>query len=296
MRERLVLAGPASEELGKNIASKLGSELLTYEFKQFADGESKFTIDAKLDGKSVVLVQSTYPSVDQHLMQLFFLSHQLSQEGARVTAVVPYLAYARQDKEFLPGEVVSLGVIGHLLRAAGVRRIVTVDIHSTEGLSLFSMPIYSVSAIPDLASYAKANTSSKNAVVISPDFGASKRTEAFAKLYGAKLYQLKKTRDRKTGDVKVDSPVLSVAGSEVLIVDDIITTGGTVAAAAEAVRKKGATKVYALCTHPILVGGAEEKMKRAGVDAIIGTNSVKSSYSLVDVSGPICSHINTLED
>jgi len=294
--DKLILAGPASEKLGKGIAGKLGADLLPYDFKLFSDGESKFTVDAKLEGRSVVLVQSTYPPVDQHLMQLFFLSHQLSQEGARVTAVIPYLAYARQDKEFLPGEVVSLGVVSHLLRAAGVRRIVTVDIHSMEGLSLFSTPIFSVSAVPDLAAYAKSGIKVNSPVVIAPDFGATRRTEAFARLYGAELLQLKKTRDRKTGNVMVEAPTLNVSGKDVLIVDDMISSGDTVRAATETVLKQGAAKVLALCVHPLLMDGAPERLKAAGVSSIVGTNTVEGPYSLVDVSGAISSHLGTLED
>jgi len=148
--EKVVLAGPASEELGREIAQKLGLEVLKAEFKVFPDGESKFTCEEKVSGKSVFIVQSTYPPIDQHLFQLLLAAHQLSQEGARVTAVIPYLAYARQEKEFLPGEGVTLGVVSHLLRSAGAGRVATVDIHSAEGLSLFSYPIYSVSAIPAL--------------------------------------------------------------------------------------------------------------------------------------------------
>ena len=253
MAEKLVLAGPASEELGGAVAELLGLPLLGAEFKVFPDGESKFTINEKVSGKSVLLVQSTHAPVDQHLFQLLLASHQLSEEGARVTAVVPYLAYARQDKEFLPGEGVTLGVIAHLMRSMGVRRLVTVDIHSAEGLALFSFPTYSVSAVPSLVNYVKEKLDLKDPVVISPDFGGSKRTEAFAQLYGTKFLQLSKTRDRTTGDVSVKESKLEVEGKEVIIVDDIISTGGTVRAAAEAVLNQGARKALAVCVQGLFV-------------------------------------------
>jgi ribose-phosphate pyrophosphokinase len=294
--KKLVLAGPASEELAKSLATRMEIELLKSEFKVFADGESKFTCDGKVSGKTVYLVQSTYPPVDQHLMQLFIAAHQLSQEGARVTAVVPYLAYARQDKEFLPGESITLGVVSHLMRSAGVRRLVTVDIHSPEGLALFSFPIHSVSAIPNLADYARKTMNLKSPVVVAPDFGASTRTEAFASLYGVKLQQLSKSRDRVTGVVKVKEKALDVKGKEVMIVDDVIQRGDTVAAATELVLGQGASKVFAICVHGLFVGDAVRKLEKAGVEKIISTNTVPSAYSTVDVSEPISSHLRTLDE
>lgn len=270
--------------------------MLKSQFKAFPDGESKFTVDEKVSGKTVYLVQSTHPPVDQHLMQLLIVAHQLSQDGARVTAVVPYLAYARQDKEFMPGEGVSLGIVAHLMRSAGVRRLVTVDIHSAEGLALFSFPVHSVSAIPNLAEYARRKLDLKNPVVVAPDLGASKRTEAFAALYGAKFLQLSKNRDRLTGEVRVKKSALNVKGKEVLIVDDIISTGGTVRAAAETVLDQGAEKALAVCVHGLFVGDAAQKLEKAGVKTIVGTNTVPGKYSVVDVTEPIASHLSTLDE
>ena len=296
MAEKLVLAGPASEELGRSVAEKLGLPTLAAEFKVFPDGESKFTLTEKVSGKSVFLVQSTHAPVDQHLFQLLLASHQLREEGAKVTAVVPYLAYARQDKEFLPGEGVTLGVVAHLMRSMGVRRLVTVDIHSAEGLALFSLPTYSVSAIPSLVSYAIVELDLKDPVVISPDFGGSKRTEAFAQLYGARFLQLSKTRDRMTGDVSVRDSKLDVEGREVIIVDDIISTGGTVRAAAEAVLRQGARKALAICVHGLFVGDAAQKLEDASVGPIVCTNTVPGRYSKVDVADALASHLRTLEE
>ena len=292
----LVLAGPASEELGRSVAEKLGLPLLGAEFKLFPDGESKFTLSEKVSGRSVLLIQSTHAPVDQHLFQLLLASHQLSEEGAKVTAVVPYLAYARQDKEFLPGEGVTLGVIAHLMRSMGVRRLVTVDIHSAEGLALFSFPTYSVSAIPSLVDYAKEELELKDPVVISPDFGGSKRTEAFAQLYGAKFLQLSKTRDRTTGDVSVKESRLEVEGKEVVIVDDIISTGGTVGAAAEAVLKQGARRALAICVHGLFVGDAVQRLEGASVEPVVCTNTVPGKYSKVDVADALASHLRTLDE
>lgn len=296
MAERLVLAGPASEDLGRSLAERLGLPLLNGEFRVFPDGESKFTLNDKVTGRSVLLVQSTYQPVDQHIFQLLLASHHLSGEGAKVTAVVPYLAYARQDKEFLPGEGVTLGVIAHLLRSAGVRRLVTVDIHSAEGLALFSFPTYSVSAIPSMVGYARDNLDLKDPVVISPDFGGSKRTEAFAQLYGAPFLKLSKTRDRASGEVTIREAKLEVKDKDVVIVDDIISTGGTVRAAAEAVMKQGARRSVALCVHGLFVGNALDAMGKASVKTVVSTNTVPGKYSLVDVSEALASHLRTLDE
>ena len=296
MAEKLVLAGPASEELGHSLSEKLGLPMLPAEFRVFADGESKFTLHEKVEGKSVFLVQSTYNPVDQHMFQLLLASHQLSEAGAKVTAVVPYLAYARQDKEFLPGEGITLGVIAHLMRSMGVRRLVTVDIHSAEGLALFSFPTYSVSAIPNLVEYVKAEIDLKDPVVMSPDFGGSKRTEAFAQLYGARFLQLSKTRDRATGGVSMRESQMDVAGKEVIIVDDIISQGDTVKAAADAVLRQGAKRVLAVCVHGLFVADALQKLEKASVEPIVCTNSVPSRFSKVDVSEALASHLRTLEE
>ena len=278
------------------MSEKLGLPLLAAEFRVFADGESKFTLHEKVEGKSVFLVQSTYNPVDQHMFQLLLASHQLSEAGAKVTAVVPYLAYARQDKEFLPGEGVTLGVIAHLMRSMGVRRLVTVDIHSAEGLALFSFPTYSVSAIPSLVEYVRAELGLKDPVVMSPDFGGSKRTEAFAQLYGARFLQLSKTRDRTTGGVSLKESKLDVSGKEVVIVDDIISQGDTVKGAAEAVLKQGAKQALAVCVHGLFVGDALQKLEKAAVGPLVCTNTVPGKFSKVDVSDALASHLRTLEE
>ena len=278
------------------MAAKLGLPMLAAEFKVFADGESKFTLNDKVEGKSVLIVQSTFPPVDQHLFQLLLASHQLSEAGAKVTAVVPYLAYARQDKEFLPGEGVTLGVVAHLMRSMGVRRLVTVDIHSAEGLALFSFPVYSVSAIPSLVEYAKGELNLKDPVVISPDFGGSKRTEAFAQLYGAMFLQLTKSRDRASGGVSVKESMLDVTDKEVIIVDDIISAGDTVRAAAEMVLRQGAKKTLAVCVHGLFVGDALQKLENSSVASIVCTNTVPSRFSRVDVSEALASHLGTLDE
>ncbi len=292
----LVLAGPASEDLGRSVATKLGLPLVPAVFKTFPDGESKFTCDQKVSGKTVFVIQSAYNPVDQHLFQLLLASHKLSQDGARVIAVVPYLSYARQDKEFLPGEAVTLAFVAHLMRSSGIARLVTVDIHSAQGLSLFSFPVYSVSAVPAMVEYVRSNLTLQDPVVISPDFGASKRTEAFAQLYGVKALQLTKSRDRATGEVRIKQEALDVKGRDVLFLDEVITTGGTIRAATETVLAQGARSASAICTHGVFAGDTIERLERAGIKTIVCTNTIPGKFSKVDVSEALAAHLRTLEE
>jgi ribose-phosphate pyrophosphokinase len=294
--DRLVFAGPSSQDFAKSLAKRLSLPVLTVDVKEFSDTETKFRLDESVSGSSILLVQSTSPPVDKNYMQIFLAAHHLSQEGAKVHAVIPYMGYARQDKQFLRGEVVSLGVISHLLRSSGVGRVTTVDMHSAEGLALFRMPIYSVSAIPSLVQYIKRNQKLSSPVVISPDFGSSKRTEAFATLYGAVHLQFSKERDRVTGEVKIEAGSLDVKDRDVIIVDDIISTGGTVRAAAEKLRRAGSGKIVVACIHPLLIGDAYERVMESGVDEIIGTNTVPSKVSKVDATEPLASYLRTLAE
>ncbi len=294
--EKIVVAGPASQELAALMAKRMNLRQLSPDFTEFPDGETRIKFSEKVDGSKALLVQSTHPPTDKHYMQLFMIAHYLSQEGARVHAVIPYLGYARQDKAFTSGEVVSLGVVSHMLRSVGVRRVTTVDIHSAEGMSLFSVPIYSVSAIPNLVQYIKRNMNLVNPIVVAPDFGSSKRTEAFAALSGARYIQFAKMRDRTTGEVKVEEKDLEVRQSDVIIVDDMISTGGTVKAATEKLKKAGARKVVVACVHALLVGGAEQRLADAGVDEIIGTNTVPSKVSKVDATEALGAYLRTLSE
>jgi ribose-phosphate pyrophosphokinase len=291
LTDRLVFAGPASKEFAKTLAQRLNLPALSVDVKEFSDTETKYKFEENVSGTSVLLVQSTYPPVDKNYMQIFLAAHHLSQEGARVHAVIPYMGYARQDKQFLSGEVVSLGVISHLLRSCGVVRVTTVDI-----LALFAMPTYSVSAIPSLAQYVKKNLKLTSPVVISPDFGSSKRTEAFATLYGAQHMQFAKERDRTTGDVKVETGKMEVEGRDVIIVDDMISTGGTVRAAAEKLRGAHAGKIVVTCVHALLLAGAYERLLDAGVDEIIGTNTVPNKVSKVDATEPLAAYLRTVSE
>ncbi len=289
-----VMAGPSSQEFGEKLAERLGMPLLAASMKEFPDKEVKFTFGEQLASLEVLLVQSTYPPADRTYMQLFLASDYMTHEGAKVHAVIPYLGYSRQGKAFLPGETVTLGIIARILRSVGVTRVTTVDIHSSEGMTLFSMPIYSVSAISPLAEYVKANVQLNDPVLVAPDAGAVPRTEAFAASYGAEFVKFAKKRDKVTGEIDVEAGDLQLKGRDAVIVDDMISTGGTVAAATNLLRKAGAEKIVAACVHPLLVGDCYEKLIEAGVDEIVGTNTVPSRVSKVDATEPVARYLRTL--
>ncbi len=285
MMEWLVAPGPASVELANTVGKKLDAKLLDVEIRVFPDGESVINVVGEVTNKRVLLLQSLYPPVDTHLIQALMLSHRLSQDGAEVYVAMPYLGYARQDKEFVQGEIVSVGVIARLLRAVGVKRLVTVDIHSIEGLGHFSFPTFSLSAFPLLAEYVKKNYRLERAVAASPDLGGSARIEAFARVLGIEHFVLKKSRDRKTGDVTVEGESIpELDGKDVIFVDDIISTGTSICRGAEVLKKSNPRSLYAVCTHPLLVDGALDRLYEVGIKEVIGTNTIPGPISKIDVA------------
>jgi ribose-phosphate pyrophosphokinase len=294
LKDWLIAPGPASIEVGAALATKLGAKLARVDTTDFPDGETKVRIYEETRNKNVIVVQSLHPPTDRHLVQLLLIMHKLSEDGAEVSAVIPYLAYARQDREFLKGEVVSLGVLGHLFRSVGMKRLVTVDIHSAQGLGLFSIPAYSCSAIPLLAEYVSKNYSLKNPIAVSPDFGSSVRVEAFAAVLKSEYVSFRKTRDKLTGEVITEDRNLDVAGRDAIIIDDMISTGTSVAKCAQLLKKHGANKIITACAHALLVGAAVEKMKAAGVDDIVASNTIPGIYSKVDVTPLIASYFERL--
>ncbi len=280
-----MIAGPASSDLAEKITKRLGAQLVAAELRIFSDGESKIRMVGA--GKHCVIVQSTHPPTDTHLMQTLMMARKCADDGARdICAVIPYLAYARQDRAFLDGEVVSIALVAKLLEAAGAGHIVTVDIHSQLAMSYFAS-MQNVSSIPLLADYA-SRMKLHRPVAVSPDAGGADRANEFAMRLKADAVALRKSRNKTTGEVAVDEKLdIDVSGRDVILVDDMISSGGSIIKAAELLRRKGAGKVYAMCAHALLIGDAAQKINAAGVQDIISTNSVPSEYARVDLSPAI---------
>ena len=279
-----VIGGGASKDLAKRLARKLKAVYIETETKIFPDGESKITLQ-KIPKKSVILVvQSTYPPVDTNMLQSLSIISQVRKISSRTYAIIPYMGYARQDKQFLSREVITMSVVAKMLQSAGAKKVIVVDIHSNTALNHFNIPTENISAIPELAKYFK-KLNLKNPLVVSPDAGGSSRSKKFASLLKSDFIVLKKHRDRKTGRVSIQTTKADVQGKDLIIVDDMISTGGSVIKAAQFLKKQKCKRVFVACTHGLLVGDAEKKIRKAGVSRIISTNTIPGNTSKVDVSG-----------
>ena len=287
-----VIAGKTSEELARKIARKLKANLVKLEIRVFPDGESKITLSGKISKKRCVVVQSMFPPVDTNLVQGLSLIAKAKENSSKITAVIPYMGYARQDREFLPGEIVTMKVLAKLFKAVGATEIIAVDIHSKLGLKHFSIKAKNVSAIPDLVKYFK-KMSLKNPLVVSPDQGGKERAREFAKEFNSEYIALEKKRDRKTGKVEIKTKNLdAVASRDLILVDDMISTGGSIIKATQFLKEQKCRRVYVACTHALLMNNAENKIKKAGVAKIVSANTIPGKTSVVDVSNSIVKAIS----
>jgi len=285
-----VVAGSASKDLGKRIARRLEAPYIEAKTRVFPDGESKITFGRIPKNSIVLVVQSTYPPVDTNLLQALSIISQVRKVSSKIYAIIPYMGYARQDRQFLSGEVVTMSIIARMIQAAGAKKVVAVDIHSKTALNHFKIPKENVSAIPELAKYFK-KMKLKNALVVSPDMGGSLRAKKFASLLNIDFIALKKSRNRNTGKVQIHSSKADVRGKDLILVDDIISTGGSIIKAAQFLKRQKCKRLFVACTHGLFVEDAEKKIKKAGVSQIISTNTIPRSTSKVDVSGVIVESI-----
>jgi ribose-phosphate pyrophosphokinase len=277
----LVVPGPRSPLLASRLGSALGCPVAQVEHKHFPDGEVYVRIGQPLRGEDVVIVQTTWPN--DALVALLLLQDAARRRGAgRITVVVPYFAYARQDRMFNDGEPISAEAVMKLL-GQEADRLLTVDLHRPATLGALKLPTSNVSAVPAIADHFRALPPN---VVLAPDKNALDRTKACAKLLGADVDHLVKRR--VTPDtVEITTHDLDVAGRRVLIVDDIISTGGTMVAAAQELRRQGATSVSAACTHGLFAPGALDKLHAAGLEQTVATDTIEGAASAVSVAGEL---------
>jgi ribose-phosphate pyrophosphokinase len=285
-----VIAGKSSEDVARKLSRKIKANFVKSQVRVFADGENKITLSGKISKRKSIVVQSMYPPVDTNLIQALSLISKAKEVSSEVIAVIPYMGYARQDREFLPGEIVTMKVLGKLFKGAGASKIIAVDIHSMIGFKHFSIKTKNVSAIPELVRYVK-KLSLKNPLVVSPDQGGKERAKEFAKEFGLDFIALQKKRDRKTGKVQIKTKNVEVDGRDLILVDDMISTGGSIVNATRFLKKQKCKRVYVACTHALLINDAEKKIKKAGVTMIVSTNTIPGKTSLVDVSNAIAKAI-----
>ena len=279
-----IIPGPASKRLGEEVAELSGLEIVSCGFKTYPDGESYVRLGGTVENEEVVIVQTTGPPQNVRIIQLALIIDAAKRlEAEKVIAVTPYMAYARQDKTFLVGESVSIQVVARMLKAAGLDSLITLNIHEAKVLAKFPFPAKTISAIPLIAKYFKEKGFAE-AFALAPDEGALRFAEEAKSVLGGECGYLQKHRDLHTGETTTKKKSLDVTGKTVVIFDDVISTGGTIASAAKIVRELGADKVFAACVHPLLIGSAEERINEAGVDEIVGTDSVESHVSKVSLA------------
>lgn len=285
-----IIPGPASRELGEKLANELHAEIVPVFLKTFPDGESYIRFEKQnLKGEDAVIVQTTSPPQDQRLLQLMLMADNAKDLEARsITAIVPYFAYSRQDKRFIPGEAFSIKTIIKLLENCGVTKIISLNAHNPAVLKNFNVPVLDLSAIPLLAEYFKAKKLVQNPLSLSMGKKAlSVAQEADNILQGGYDYVASK-RDIVTGNVTLEDKPLPVKNRDVIIFDDIISSGGTMAKAVKLVKDKGARKVYAACVHPILMGDSYKRIIENGAEEIVGTDAVPSPVSKVSIVPLLC--------
>ncbi len=279
-----MIADESMENVAEKICKKINANFVKSQIRVFADGESKITLSGKISKTKSIVVQSIHPPVDTNLIRVLSLISKAKETSSEVIAVIPYMGYARQDREFLPGEIVTMKVLGKLFKGTGVSKIIVVDIHSKIGLKHFSIKTKNVSAIPELVQHIK-KLNLIDPLIVSPDQGGKDRAEKFAKELGSEYIALEKKRDRETGKVKIKTKKLKeVANRDLILIDDMISTGGSIVKATQFLKKQKCGKIYVACTHALLIDDAEKKIKKSGVTKIISTNTIPGKTSIVDIS------------
>jgi len=288
----LILGGTATNGIDQRLSERTGYRLLKVEHKVFHDGESYIRIPAKVEGEDVIVVQSTYPPQDKHLMELFLMVEALKDlKASRVVTVVPYLAYSRQDRRFRDGEAVSIKTVLNLLRYSGADSLVVVEPHKPEELHYFRGEVRVVDPMPVVAREVMRVV--RDPLVVAPDRGALDRARRLASYLDAKYTYMEKERDRITGEVRVkELPRESVQGKEVVLVDDIVSTGSTMAMASKSLLSLGAKRVIGVVIHSLATGDVISKLREAGLEEFLCTNTVPSEAErIVDVSDQIVSKL-----
>ncbi len=286
-----VIAGESAENIAKKVSKKIKANFVKSTIRVFEDGESKITLNGKISERRSVIIQSINPPVDTNLIQTLSMISKVKETSSEVIVVIPYMGYARQDREFLPGEIVTMKVLGKLFKGAGASKIIAIDIHSMMGLEYFSIKTKNLTAIPELVQHIK-KLNLKNPLVVSPDQGGIERARNFAKELGSEYIALEKKRDRKTGKVQIKTKKIDeVINRNLILVDDMISTGGSIVKATQFLKKQKCKKVYVACTHALLINDAEKRIKKAGVTKIISTNTIPGKTSVVDISDIIAKAI-----
>ncbi|RLF04133.1 MAG: ribose-phosphate diphosphokinase [Thermoprotei archaeon] len=290
----VLIPGPASSSLTQRLAELSGFMKAKINYKVFPDGESYIRIEEPLKGETAIVIQSCPPPQDKRVMELLQLIDASLRAGAsKVIAVVPYLAYSRQDKVFLDYEALSSKIIANAIEAIGAHAFITVNVHSEIVLSYFKIKALSVDAFPEIASYL-SSLDFKNPLILSPDRKRYPEAQRVAKILNGEAAFLEKKRDLTTGDIVTEERTLNVEDRDVIIVDDIISTGGTIVNAAKIVSKGKPKRIIAACIHGLYAANALEKLMAAGVNEVLSTDTIETKTSKISVAKVLLESIKQL--
>ncbi len=269
----LLFSGNSNKGLAKSISDYLEKELSPIKAKTFSDGEIEIEIKENVRTNDIFVIQSTCAPVNDNLMELLLIIDALKRASAkRITAVIPYFGYARQDKKVAPRVPISAKLVADLLQAAGADRIITMDLHANQIQGFFNVPVDNLFAKPVLIDYIQRNIPD-NLAIVSPDAGGVERARSFAKKLDAGLAIIDKRREAPN-KAKAMAVIGNVAGKKAIILDDMIDTAGTLTEAADVVKNQGAKEVHAIATHAVLSGPAIDRINDSEFESVVVTNTI----------------------
>ena len=288
----MIIGGSASQKLAAKVAWNLEENLSPIETRRFPDGERYIRINGEVP-KEVVVIQSTGYPQDENLMELFLLLKNLKSLGVeRTRVVIPYFGYGRQERRFKSGEAVSAVIVAELLEAAGASEIYSINLHEKNIKEFFNIPVHEISAMPLIANYIRQQM--EDPMIIGPDKGALGFATEVSRILKCECDYLEKIRISPE-KVETKPKNLDVAGRDVVIIDYIISTGGTIVSASKILRDLGANKVVVGCVHPVLVEDALLKIFAAGVVDVFATDTLKSDVSNISVAPLIAGYLKKYE-
>ncbi len=268
-----IFSGNSLPLLSRTICAHLDLPLGGAKIKTFSDGEIQIEIEENVRAKDVFVIQSTSTPVNDHLIELLLMVDAIKRSSARrITAVIPYYGYARQDKKVAPRVPISAKLVADLLTVAGVHRVITMDLHAGQIQGFFNIPVDNLFSAPVLLEFMKNNFSG-DLVIVSPDAGGAERARAFAKRLNAGLAVVDKRRD-EPNKAKAMAVIGDVSGKTAVILDDMVDTAGTLTEAASALMRKGAVAVHACCSHPVLSGPAVDRINASEIRSLAVTDTI----------------------
>lgn len=268
-----LFGGTSNPELTREVCDYLGVEPGKVAAKTFSDGETQVEIHENIRGGDVFVLQSTSTPVNDNLMQLLIMMDALRRASAeRITAIIPYYGYGRQDRKVKPRVPISAKLVADLITTAGANRVVSMDLHAGQIQGYFNIPVDNLFAAPLLLKYIRTHFED-DLVIVSPDAGGVERARAFAKRLEATLAIIDKRRDAPN-IAEAMNIIGEVKGKTVVMLDDMVDTAGTLTQGAAALKEKGASNIYACCTHPVLSGASIEKIEASPIDSLVVTNTI----------------------